>query len=366
MFKNQNNHKGMSYIEVAICLFAVSIVILPLSQAFVASVKLKEETKSISQSTFYAETLLEEVKEQLKRDLSGVRKIVGADKTQIHPIIDFLELGTTEEEKLVKLKEMYHTDRYTYEVAIWNVKDLTPLTDGNINLSSSFLSEAVKFYTDSVYQFPDSDKEKIPKLKIDKLYQGLFQDETFFSNFIPTPTDTITKSSVEGVSTLKLTMREDGTVSYDDSTVQQAGKIELEKLGIIKTSEPVQQIYTYKIKKTDATATGVGIVIVDTRALDASTLKNTILKFNNEAKLPINLKLLMNKADKAEVEAKIRIIIADEQADQKTTLERITELDQEENYIIAVIVRDKNPRIGHTGKIVKTMMDVYSFENSQE
>ncbi|MDF2878751.1 MAG: hypothetical protein K0S30_1847 [Clostridia bacterium] len=365
MFKNQNNRKGMSYIEVAICLFAVSIVILPLSQAFVASVKLKEETKSISQSTFYAETLLEEVKEQLEKDLSGVRKmeIEFADKTQINSLTDFFELGTTEEE-LANFREMHDAERYAYEVAVWNIKHLA-LTDGNISLSSSFLADAIKFYSDETHQFSDSDIERIPKLKVDKLYQGLFKDETFFGNFIPTPIDNITQSSVIGVSTLKLKMRSDGTLSYVESAVQQTGKIELAKPGIIGTSGLAQQIYTYKIKKSDSSAAGVGVVIIDTKELDADVLKKTILKFDNEAQMPINLKLLMNKADQDSINEKLHVIIADAEADKKTTLERITELDRQENYIIAVIVREKNPRMGHTGKIVKTMMDVYSFENSQ-
>jgi hypothetical protein len=392
MFKNQNNHKGMSYIEVAICLFAVSIVILPLSQAFVASVKLKEETKSISQSTFYAETLLEEVKKQLERDLIR-REKVDLGEIPNEELAYYLDDELTKQERteptlLNKLfnhtlteadefNQKYNLSQYSYEVALWQMKDVLIEAEEDesesekekIEISVSLLDEAIKFYTDAEenYQLKASELSIMPKFNLSKDYKGLFKDELFLNNFLPEADNN--DSPVIGSVLLKLRMNEENI----NTTIINSGHIEV-KAGI----SPHDNVHVYNIELEDGYTipapdegepANMAVVVLDTRALGLEEIEKTILKFNNNTNLPVNLKILMDRIEEDEdvvsFDDKINIIISDNN-DKKTTIERIMKLDREENYLIAVIVRDKDPKIGLSGKIVKTMMDVYSFENSQE
>ncbi len=387
MLKKQRNSRGMSYVEVAICLFIVSISILPLSQAFVSSVKIREEAESMSQTTFYAETLLEETKGQLEKDLIEARKIeqghIAADelayylnkkltektRTDPTPLKDFLKT-TTEMEAY--LKQKYDTSRYSYEVAVWNVKNITQ-TDNKIEISSGLLHKAVKFYTHRDYKFSSGDLEKLPKFTIDAQYKGLFTDEVFFKKFIPKAADN--NSSILGVSILDLKMKENGEILSvgEGTTITQSGELELKQTSTIQTGSGRIEGYVYSIDKSDTSSIteGTGIIILDTRSLNLTNtnltkVNNTILKFNNETEFPINLKIVVNKKDLGEIDKKLHIMLMDNNdIGKKTTIERITHLDLEDNYMIAVIVRDKSPRMGNKGKIVKTMVDMYAFKSQE-
>ncbi len=382
MLKKQRNSRGMSYVEVAICLFIVSISILPLSQAFVTSVKIREEAETMSQTTFYVETLLEETKGQLEKDLIEARKIqqghIAADElayylnktlpeqTRIDPthFKDFLKNAADTEQYL---NQKYDTSRYSYEVAVWNVKNISE-TDNKVAISSELLHKAVKFYTDVEYKFSSSDLENLPKFTIDEQYKELFTDEIFLKKFIPRAIDN--NSSVVGVSILDLKMGAGGEISSigagNDTTITQIGGLKLEQVSTIETGPEGIKGYVYNIKEgvTDSTTSSTGVIVLDTRSLNRTKVKNTILKFNNETKLPINLKIIINKEDLGEIDKKLHIMIMDNNdIDKKTTVERITHFDREDSYLIAVIVRDKAPRLGNKGKIVKTMVDTYTFKS---
>ncbi len=379
MLKKQKNSRGMSYVEVAICLFVVSISILPLSQAFVTSVKIREDAETMSQTTFYVETLLEETKGQLEKDLIAARKIqqghIPADELAYYlnttlseetralptPFKDFLK---TTADTAQYIEQKYDTSQYSYEVALWNMKNIKETTESKIVISSDSLSQAIKFYTDRDYQFSPGDLEKLPRFNIDTQYKALFKDELFLKKFIPEAADN--NSSIMGVSILDLKMEEDGKISSTGATtgttITQSGELELEQVSTIQAGSTEIEGYVYNIKTSAASSTG--IIILDTRSLNSIKLKNTILKFNNETKLPINLKVVINKEDLDEINKKLHIMIMDNNdRDKKTTIERITHLDREDNYLIAVIVRDKAPRLGNKGKIVKTMVDTYTFKS---
>ena len=373
MFKNQNNHKGMSYIEVAICLFAVSIVILPLSQAFVASVKLKEETKSISQSTFYAETLLEEVKNRLQEDLLTERKIEidYEDKEVLNSLIEFLGI---EPDDLESFEQNYDTQKYTYEVALWNIGEILAEEDCVVSFEESSLIKANKFYTgdeeekNKAYQFEASELNSLPWYDA-KLYKLFFSDKNFVKSYIPKTNP-------------------DNTVSNENSDISALGRINLSMLGstiaidideedpVIDTESEVfiDNTYIYKLE----TLTGKGMIIVDARLLDKTKVENISFEFKNDTEFQVIVKIVFNKSDLNDLSKKIHISgglnevhveAGDDGAVQpipRIVVERVTELDEEKDYLIGMIVRDKSPKWGNAGKIVKTMMDVYSFENNQE
>jgi hypothetical protein len=372
MFKNQNNHKGMSYIEVAICLFAVSIVILPLSQAFVASVKLKEETKSISQSTFYAETLLEEVKNRLQEDLLTERKIeTEYEEEVLNPLVEFLGI---EPDDLESFEQNYDTQKYTYEVALWNIGEILAEEGSVISFEESSLIKASRFYTgdedekNKAFQFKDSELNSLPWYDA-KQYKLFFSDKNFVKSYIPKKNP-------------------DNTVSNENSNISALGRIKLSMVGssitadideedpVIDRVNPVVIGNTYICKL--ETLTGKAMIIVDTRLLDKTKVENISFEFKNSTAFQVAVKILFNKSDLNDLSKKIYIsgglndvtvVEDDDEAVQpipKIVVERVTELDEEKDYLIGMIVRDKSPKWGNAGKIVKTMMDIYSFENSQE
>ncbi|WP_069998217.1 type IV pilus modification PilV family protein [Cellulosilyticum sp. I15G10I2] len=361
MLRKSDNSRGMSYVEVAVCLFIVSISILPISQAFVASVKMREEAESISQSTFYAENLLDEIKQQLEKDLIGVRKIETSysNKANLYSLNEFFEVAAED------FNKKYPTDQYAYEAAIWNIKDI-PEVEEKIVISADVLEKAVKFYTDETYQLGSDDLDKLPTFKLGKEHKNLFTDELFFKQFIPAYTETDARTTqIVDVGLLDLKMETGGVLLESSTSFTQLGQAVQFKKNSITTRVPSSQKgYTYTIEKSDTSlaTTGTAIVILDIRSLNLGTLQPAVLKFINHTDFFINLKILMNEEDLGKFDNKIHLIISDNQG-KKTTIERITALDREDDYLIAVIIRDKAPRLGLSGKIVKTMMDVYTFES---
>lgn len=372
MFKKQN-YQGMSYVEVAICLFIVSLSIMPLARSFVSSVRVKETAASTQQTTLYAETLLEETKAQLTKNLLSDKKIENNYvATSNYLITDFLGIEDTEVDVF---NQKYQTDRYSYEFAIWKINEVEEVS-GQVKITSDRLAKAYKFYTDTSYQFSTGDLGRLPQFTLDESQKGLFKDELFLSHFlIGLNPDDSRRSSIVGIRELKLDMEEDKKLSDTDIIENESDNIDIQR---VQKSDTLR-IYNIALKegytlphRQPNDPLPFAVLVVDTRALELDEeLPKTVLKFNNQTTIPLSLKILMNperepeedeeEEDIIRLEDKLILMVSDSGA-YKTSIEKIIQLDQEDDYLIVVIVRDKNPRLGAPGKIVKTMVDLYTFE----
>lgn len=145
------------------------------------------------------------------------------------------------------------------------------------------------------------------------------------------------------------------------------GFIDLEDTEIITQEQDAPIGYAYKIIKKEGWAESDkrAVIIIDAQRLDWDNLSPVRLKFSNVSGLSLLLKILVapEDLDKEVVDQKLDIILSDKTTTAKTSIERVTSLQSTEDYLIAVIVRDKAPRIGRSGKIIKTMIDVYTFND---
>ena len=57
-------------------------------------------------------------------------------------------------------------------------------------------------------------------------------------------------------------------------------------------------------------------------------------------------------------------MVVEDKADGKSIITQINDTKPYENYLIAVVVRDKNPVQGLAGKVVKKMINIYSYDNN--
>ena len=60
------------------------------------------------------------------------------------------------------------------------------------------------------------------------------------------------------------------------------------------------------------------------------------------------------------IDKRLNIIVKD--TDGKSSIERINEVEPYDNYVVAMIVRELTPVIGEEGKVIKKMLDVYSYD----
>ncbi len=381
MLKQPHNMEGMTYLEIIVCFFVVALLVLPLSASFLSATRMREEGVTLSQSTFQTERLMEEIKEQLRKDsLTAYQlKMMGktgdypyyfnptiSDKTTKQTLSVFFG-GTPQASEYIS--KTYQIERYDYEVAIWPLKEQVGSTTISALSTQEDNCKAFRLYTATdatlAFKYVPEEESQLPQLNIASSATLFLITEPYLYT-----TDlgdaSLNLSPIKGMATilLKQPLPNPSPIAEVDSVTYQNLIVTQSNLSVGSSN----QGYSFAIQST--ATTGTNMVIIDTRLIqNFSNVTTTNIKIKNESPLPLLVKLVAEedktKAEKdrwTDVESTISLIIEDSSINGKTSVEKVFSTPTQEGYLISIVVRDKEPKLGQSGKIVKTMMDLFTFE----
>lgn len=386
--EKSKNEKGLTFAEVIICVFIVALVIGPMTASFVVSDRNREGAERLEKATVYAEWLLEDIKSTMTDDIIEQQKREGNalklddlspdQVTRYTEVIrQYLKSGSLDKTLTVSkflgvneagLASQLETNKYAYEVLIWNI-DGAPITSNKLTLNDSALSTAFKLYTSESYKLTSTDSNLPVTFSVSDNVLKTFKDSTkrYFSY---TLTNADKKFEVMDTNEVKV----GSTMSISSSSAN--NYIQIDPPEEIKVSS-ITKGYVLKIKNGSGTytpTTGVkpiSIVNVDITELlrnpdtlaDITTYDEYTLKFVNTTATDqiIRIKRSAGTGAISDVDQKLNIIVEDT-GTGKSTIERVDEIAPYDNYVIAIIVRELNPTTGKQGKVVKKMIDIYSYD----
>lgn len=388
---------GFTYVEIIVCLWIATLIVGPLSYSFLISVRTSTSAKHMEDATTFSEKLMLDIKEQMTEDIIAKGELEGR-KIQINGetakkkikegagqyllegnaraseginrSAEKIEALLDEDSKTLNAK--YHTQQYAYEVAMWQIDDIPLSSENAFTLNDTTIDKAIKFYTDSdtKYQF-------------DKQYYASLTNPITFE-----VTDKILKTSKdsdEKIADLNtIAFKEDG--SFDKVyTSHTPPRIKVKLSSVIKVGGKTKG-YHFIIEDGGISASlfpkekSISIIEIDVRNLlrdanlnDLERFKDYTFKFTNQTDYNQMIRVKQNAIypDEADAYTKERIfqavserfnIVADDQKAGKSTIVHTDDIETYTNYMIAILVRDKKPVQGEVGKVVKQMIDFYSYD----
>lgn len=404
----QRKNGGFTYIEILVCLVILALFITPMSYAFLITIKINRSAIEQERVTAYTEQLLEDIKYQMTQDIELQQKVLGTrykleGKTEIEikkakegvsgylVDADILFINGIAREDVAldefltsigdtNLVERYDMDQYAYEIALWRISDIA-LINHTLLWDKSTLKKATKIYSDKALSESYS------------LHEGIVENGESLITFKITPE--------------MLKIFKDDTLSYIpnqiiDEKVLEYNRIQFNTLGIPEvisnsSKETMVQIQPFEILDVSGVKRGyifhlyegamskVGfskngdqyksIIEIDVRNLlrksedlsEETTYDQFTFKFINHTAYNqfIHIrKNLIDTEDEERVNRKFNIILEDKK-DGRSFMTQVNDSKPYENYLIAIVVRDKQPVQGQVGKVVKKMMDVYSYRKNK-
>lgn len=398
--KDRANEQGFTFIEILVCLAIVALIVGPISFSLLASIKTRVSAESLTEVTLTTECLMEDIKAKItadiynKQEVEGKRKVatnfnletegykgylipynnrLAGDRDQSHVLSGFLPTA-------IDLQTAYNTNRYAYEVALWKLEDVT-LVSNQLQLTADQLKKAVKLHTDNAYKLEASD------------YSGTAYPITFAttaemlkifndSELIYVPNRGTTEQEILDVN--KVSIKDDGTLdTWNNSTNQVKVEVKIidvdgSNRGYVITCSPNGTIDStiYPITKsrsiievnlTDLIG-DIGTLKANVAAGAVATEADYTLKFINKTgynqtiRVKNNFPSTLTAQEIAYAKAKYNIVVEDIGTSVKSTIVNIDNKTNYDNYLIAIIAREKSPAMGNPGKIVKRMIDVYSYD----
>lgn len=393
---------GFTYVEVLVCMLIIASVIGPICMSFVASNKVRGTAQTLTESTVYTEALLERIKQQLTQDIKLKKQkdnheileypVGGEARRSIEICLEEVYIDTTPLEKgllsdflweqdfkaLDKkvMDKRYGSERYAYEVAIWRTENIDRSKEALV-FNKEALERAAKFYTHPIYCFNDYEVEsrKISfemgeALKTKFWKAQLAPREMDGLKVIGEHTITLSKEGIENISG-----------KLNDSSgitgISSGEKIIMEEPKPVKNNKGLIGIIYTSIMGTDYKSDEMSIINVDIRQLlgrnGLETLEDNeklTLTFVNQTQRNQVIRVIEGSQNNEDVKdgslehsnKKIEIVAVDKGIHSKTSIQYTKDIGFKDNFIIAIVTRDMKPMIGEAGKVVKQMIDVYSYE----
>ncbi len=408
--KNKENEQGFTFVEILTCLAIVALIVGPICFSFLSSLKTRVTAESINEATDHAESLLEDIKVQITNDIILRQKIVGNrvptvsyssdDKFGVGNYLTDLPIGVTSRAKVemsaflkgtdaLILNGRYDTDKYAYEVALWRMADI-PLTSSgteeSLTLDVATIDQATKLYTDSSsdYQFDPSKYVGIANPITFSLSEEMlkaFKDSEL--TYVPNQTVAEAEYKILDKNTIILNDANTPTIENKRDKAGNTPAIQISDIKPIKDSSDDTQGYVFTIAEGTIDSSEFpkastdksyyrSIIELDVR----NVLRNTTDLSNNTVCDDLTYKFVnttgydqliyirqnaINDGEAATVVKKFNVV-ATNTGTGKSNIIRVDDIIPYENYLIAIIVREKNPALGEQGKIVKKMIDIFSYD----
>lgn len=403
---------GFTYVEILVCLMIISLIVAPISYSFLTSVKMRVAAVEMDEATSYAEQLLEDIKYQITEDIMLQQEVLGAryktgDKSEAEIkkakegiaqyLLDWSALSPAVARRdsirlnmfltglgVTDLAGRYDMNKYAYEVALWRISDVS-LTSDTLTLDKNTLKKATKIYSDSdsSYQFQDVNYDTGSMIspitfKITPEMLKVFKDDTL--SYVP---NQVTDEKILDINTVKFDDTGVPTVVNKKQkealspTVEPNIKVEFKE---ILNSAGIKIGYLFHINEGTISSSDFpedksnyrSIIEVDVTNLlrksddlsEITTYDQLTFKFINHTEYDqfIHIKKnLIGTEDRDVINSKFNVVV-DDKAGGKSTITQINDIKPYENYLIAIVVRDKDPVQGQVGKVVKKMINIYSYD----
>lgn len=411
--------EGMSFTEVMICLVVVALVIGPFCLIFSSANKTRQTSVRIEEATCYGETLLAQIGDQITKDMILMQQIEGnrlsgaAEENMRYQ--DYIQKYLKQEpldqknEKLQVFLQMsdeayqnaYHTERYTYEVVLWPLSK-APIEGEALEMTKDAIYEpahkAVRLYSsdDPDYQLKKAfyeGKNKPISFSVSDDVMKAFKDSSGKYIVSAHPDDKYVlmntlaiKAKVDKTSGL-LKWEGDLDEKWGGLLKKGAannGSTEIKDVQVIEQKGNVQELdLTIGTKNAGAKpllpagSQYLGVVKLDLtellrnvpEAVKGSEYRNyqdLVIKVVNETGCDQVVQMVQNQIADDEETPHFKVLVEDaKDSDGKTGKsyqQTISDLTTEENYIVAVVIRELNPLMGRKGKIIKKMLDLYSYD----
>lgn len=422
--ENNKNEQGFTFVEILTCLAIVALIVGPICFSFLSSLKTRVTAESINEATANAEKLLEDIKVQITDDIILRQKFTGnrvatasysgdiniAEKGVGQYLVDLPSASTTRSGAAMTsffkgttpadLNTRYNTDDYAYEVALWRMNDV-PFVSASANktltLDQSTIDKATKLYTDSSadYQFNTSKYTGLANpitFQLSNEMLKTFQDNTL--TYVPNQAST--DSGFKIMDKNIITIEDDIlTTPPDISKIvnwrKKTGSASDQEAIKISTIKPIQDStgtvgYVFTIAEgADGGDLSIfaaepshyrGIIELDVRKLlrkagdlgVETSYDNLTFKFKNTTRYDQLIFVRQNVASTEtsdDIKKKFNIVL-ENTGSGKSSIVRVDDMNSYENYIIAVIVREKDPALGEPGKIVKKSIDIFSYDVTRD
>ena len=330
------NKQGFTYVEMIICLCIATVIVGPITEVFLTSMKTRVSATYIDEATNLAEELMLEIEEKTGQWSSSTNK-EKVSNIKDRGKIEKLETILGEEESAIE--QRYCTQKYAYEIAIWQMDLVTLSKDDTFTLNSQTLHEANKIYTDTQYQFKPTDYEDMSQPITFQIMDEMQEEKRGDLNRITFKED----NSLDQIKASDTTSKAKVSLS---SLIQEDGEIKGYHFKIENNNLQEKTLYTEE---------ETGIIELDVRNLTRGyTFKFTNQTNNNQM---IRIK---QKSVSSEMQQNFNIIV-EEQGLGKSTIVYIGDEKEVQDYMMVIIVRDKKPIQGKEGKIIKKMLDFYSY-----
>lgn len=399
---------GFSYIEVLMCLMILTLVIPPMSYAFLVTIKINREAIDIEQVTNNTEQLLEDVKYQMTQDIELQQKILGArykiegkSEAEIKKakegvgqyLVDgtevFKENGARKDAELkgflsgiveIDLARRYNLDKYAYQIALWRLSDIS-WTNQTLIWDKGTLEKATKIYSDPAFRAFGLDKEggvenreSVITFQITSEMLKIFQDDTF--SYIPNQVvheKILDKNRIQfdelGMPEIIHLLPKQGAIDIQQREILEASGTKTGYVFHIYESIKNQAAFLKDASKYRS------IIEFDVRHLlrknedlsERTTYDSLTFKFINHTaydQLIYIRKNVIETENPEVVQHKFNVILEDENQG-KSMMIQTSDVKPYENYLVAIVVRDKQPIQGQVGKVIKQMVDVYSYDGNR-
>lgn len=381
--------QGFTYTELVVSLMLVMLLIGPICMSFITSRKIYATSEAIEKGVYYTESLMENVKQQLREDIKLKRQkeniqIVAYPNSKVSRSIN-LCLENDEKGKICnqaaleeflihmtasELEACYETQRYAYKVEIWSVDELLGEGMGGKEDKAQLLKTA-EFYSDPVYQGNVEDiQEDGLGLSVDEVRQQSdpkkIKEDAFNKQRI-----TITAKGLEMA-------RKFNETSQLEAVRLKGEQIDIQKPVLLKNAEGQVEGLVYTItSQAGEVENSTGIIEVNVNGLLRhinkmqdrievnDDIKTFTLQFINETASEQIIRIVRDACEEVDtleaIDEKIKVSILNP-GYGKTNIVRTKASDVNNNFIIVIITRDKLPIMGKKGKVVKKMIDFYSGE----
>lgn len=411
--KKQDN-QGFTYVEILVCMVIITLIVTPISYSFLTSVKIRVAAVEIDDATTYAEKLLEDIKYQITEDIILQQEVLGtryktdgkseaeiekAEEGVAQYLLDWSALSADVTRRnsthlntfltsfwVTDLVARYDMNKYAYEVALWRISDIS-FTSDTFTLDKNTLKKATKIYsdTDSSYQFQDANYEigsmvRPITFKITPEMLKAFRDDTL--SYVP---NQVTNEKILDINTIKFDTT--GVPVVVNKKQKEALPIAVEPnirvvFNEVLNSDGTKVGYVFHINEGVISSTDFSkdkshyrsIIEVDVRNLlrrredlsEITAYDGLTFKFMNHTEYDqfMHIKKNLIEAENREtINSKFNVVVEDKKSG-KSTITQINDTKPYENYLIAIVVRDKNPIQGQAGKVVKKMINTYSYDMS--
>lgn len=398
---------GFTYIEILMCMMILTLMIPSMSYAFLVTIKINRAAMDIERVTCDTEQLLADIQYQITQDIELQQKVIGArypvegkseadikeategvSRYLIDGDLLFKDGGARKDVQLKRfltsaqetdLALRYELDRYAYQIALWRISDI-PWINQTLTWDQNTLEKATKIYSDEAFRMFDLDKEGGKDGESPVTFQitsdmlKIFKDDTF--TYVPNQvvSEKILDKNIIRFNALGIPEILHHSLEEPAIQIQQCEILEADgtKIGY------VFHIYEGTIDQVafwEDESKYKSIIEIDVRQLlrenedlsERTTYDFFTFKLINHTIYDQFIHIRKNVIETEDLERiayKFNIILEDEKQG-KSLMTQVSDEKTYENYLIAIVVRDKQPIQGQVGKVIKKMLNVYSYDGNR-